>query len=87
MLSVKDIKVPQAPQELPYLPMPIFCTIRDDANIEEYTEYNMIKNVFYTCTRKGWDMRSNGSEVYYIEDLKEWIPTSLLDIFKGVNPN
>jgi len=64
-----------------------FVSLKPGVSTDCYLDYGLTPGIFYVNSKIGWDMKNNGSQIYYINELGTWVPAKYLDVNKGIIPN
>ena len=64
-----------------------FCAIKPGTDPELYLAHDLIPGFIYTYSKIGWDMKNNGSLVYFINELGKFVPGHAIEALNGVFPN
>jgi hypothetical protein len=67
--------------------MPSFIRVKKSHSYRAMVEHNLSPFFYYTASRKGWDMTQGGLEMYYIAELKKWVPSKHFNVVTSANPN
>lgn len=63
-------------------PRSVSITSRAEA-IKHSLDYKHV----YTWLIKGWDMSTEGEQVYFICEVERWIPSDIFEPIEMINPN
>ena len=67
--------------------LPCFLKIKKEYTLEILKEYGVTPCFFYTTGMKGWDVKSNGEEIYFVTEIAKWIPSKYFEIVTDFCPN
>lgn len=78
---MKDVKNKQ-------IQMPCFLKIKKgESSLHCLRQYGLVRCFLYTTDRKGWDMQSNGEEMYFIGGIQKWVPSKHFNVVTDFCPN
>ena len=64
-----------------------FVSLKPGISPDHYLDFGLVPGLFYVNSRIGWDMKNNGSQILYINELGTWVPAKYLDVNTGIIPN
>lgn len=67
--------------------LPCFLRIKKDHVLDVLKEYGVSPCSLYTTGKKGWDVKSEGEEIYFITEVGKWIPSKYFEIVTDFCPN
>ena len=65
---------------------PGFIKLSSIAYIDDIICHGLVPGVIYVYTAKGWDIKNEGREMYFVHD-HGWYPSSLFTRINNVIPN
>jgi hypothetical protein len=66
---------------------PYFLKAKRVFSLELLKKYGVTPCFILTAGRKGWDVKSNGEEIYFVTELSKWIPSKYFEIVTDFCPN
>lgn len=67
--------------------LPYFLKIKKEHSLHALRKYGAVPCFIYTAGKKGWDVKSNGEEIYFIAEVKKWMPSEYFEIVTDFCPN
>lgn len=67
--------------------LPYFVRMKKGFAFEFLMKYKMSHFAIYTTGKKGWDVKSNGEEIYFVTEVDKWIPSKYFEIVTDFCPN
>lgn len=67
--------------------LPYFLKIKKEHILHALREYGATPCFIYTTGMKGWNVKSNGEEIYFVTEVRKWIPSKYFEIVTDFCPN
>ena len=66
--------------------MPSFVKIKKESSLDCLIQYGLCRAFWFTATRKGWNMKKDGQEAYFISEIEQWVPSEYFEVIE-ISPN